>query len=121
MAHRAGHDRGMDMSEKPVPKKWDEYEFPDWIPEDVRRQLREFWNESWGRGPHEWIKSNSAHYNDHPALGIRVEAESLFGSGSTKLVGRWIPMWNNIGRVLLDDGTVMCSSTCGIRVLGEHA
>jgi hypothetical protein len=99
---------------------WGAYEFPEWVPEAVRAMIRNFWREEWGRSPRAWHEGATAKYNGHPPLGANVEAESLTNSGRPLLRGRWIPLWNNIGCVVLDDGTHKMSSTCGIRILSAE-
>jgi hypothetical protein len=98
-------------------KTWVEYEFPAWVPEKVRAMIHDFWREKWGRSPRAWHDGASASYNGHPPLGSTVDAESNTNSGLPRLHGRWVPLWNNIGIVVMDDGSHQTSSTCGIRVL----
>lgn len=98
---------------------WADYEFPEWVPDAVRDEIRRFWSEKWGRSPRSWHESARGEYNHQPPIGSVVEAQSLTQSGLPFLVGRWVPTWNNIGRVVMDDGTYKCSSTCGIRIISE--
>jgi hypothetical protein len=101
--------------------RWDEYQFPAWVPEAVCVKIRDFWREEWGRSPREWHEGATAEYNGHPPLGAVVEAESLTNSGLPLLRGRWVPLWNNIGCVVADDGSHRHSSTCGIRIIVKLA
>lgn len=91
---------------------WDEFLWPDWVPADVRNQLRDFWNERWERSPAEWKRSCSTPWNAHPPLGSVVEATGFVGKDI--YTGRWVPMWNNIARLVMDDGTVICTGTMHI-------
>jgi hypothetical protein len=100
---------------------WNEYEFPAWVPDKVRALIRDFWREQWGRSPRAWHECAIAKYNGHPPLGAQVEAQSLTNSGLPLLRGRWVPLWNNIGCVVMDDGSHKSSSTCGIRELPRAA
>lgn len=100
---------------------WDAYEFPAWVPEAVRAKIRDDWREEWGRSPRTWHESATARYNGHPPLGAIVEAESLTNNRLPLLRGRWVPLWNNIGCVVMDDGTHKVSSTCGIRIIDAAA
>jgi hypothetical protein len=96
-----------------MPPTWDKYKWPRWVPEDVRRQLREFWCESFGRSPAEWHKGTVCDpYNHQPAMGEKVTAKIICRSGR-HFTGRWVPMWNNIGRVVAR-GRVETASTGGI-------
>jgi hypothetical protein len=96
---------------------WDEYCWPEWIPEEVREQIRSFWNPEWGRGPKAWQENNVASYNRHPPLGALVTCESI--GGRKTFTGRWVPAWNNMGRVVLKDGSVEVSSTCALQVIPQ--
>lgn len=96
---------------------WDAYDFPAWVPEPVRGEIRRFWSETCGRSPRSWHANTLDKYNRQPALGAVVEAESFTHSGLPLLTGRWVPAWNNIGRVVMRDGSYKCSSTCGIRII----
>ena len=44
------------MKEITYTKHWNDFIFPQFIPEDERKQLIDFWIESWGRSPIEWQK-----------------------------------------------------------------
>ena|SRR5690606_1726239 len=81
---------------------WSEYVWPEWIPEDVRKQIEEFWCESWGRSPRMWL--DDARRQGAPVLGSRVTLQEL--GGKTQVEGRYVHCWNNIGRLVLDDGSV---------------
>lgn len=98
-----------------VANSWNDYRFPDWVPEAVCDLIRDFWRAEWGRSPKEWAKGAAASYNAHPPLGSLVDAESLTNSGLPRLRGRWVPTWNNMGCVVFDDGSYKCSSTCSIK------
>jgi hypothetical protein len=107
------------LSDARIPSTWAEFPWPAWIPEETRKEIERFWNPEAGRAPQDWLLACADRYNHHPALGARVECQSLSQSRLPLMRGRWVPAWNNIGRVVLDDGTVGMSSTCGIRLLEE--
>jgi hypothetical protein len=95
---------------------WPSFDWPDWVPEKVRQQIADFWDEKCGRSPKHWIENTvNGPYTGHPPMGTRVRCESI--GGGERFEGRWIPAWNNIGRVVLDDGTVEVSSTCALEVI----
>lgn len=101
----------------PLPMKWAEYVWPDWVPAEVREQIESFWSEQHGRSPREWEKSCREYYNGHPTLGTRVTCESDAKwwrdsrSSDVPIEGRWVPCWNNIGRLITDNGVVHVRST----------
>jgi len=96
---------------------WDEYSFPDFIPAPVQAMIRDFWRPEWGRSPRHWLEGAAAKYNGHPPIGALVDAGSITNSGLPRLRGRWVPLWNNIGCVVADDGSHKMSSTCGIQII----
>lgn len=96
---------------------WPSYLWPDWVPEKTRQEIADFWNPKWGRSPKAWIASTVGDaYAGHPPMGTRVRCKPT-GGGAINYEGRWIPAWNNMGRVLLDDGQVKVSSTCYLVVI----
>lgn len=102
-----------------TPETWDAYEFPEWIPEPLRESIRQFWCEEWGRGPRAWLESAENENNHHPPLGALVECRAI---GREELHrGRWVPAWNNLGRCVKPDGTVICAGSHGVKVLPEGA
>ncbi|HUD74043.1 MAG TPA: hypothetical protein VMQ76_03150 [Terracidiphilus sp.] len=102
-----------------MPPTWKQYKWPRWVPKDVRRQVREFWSEKFGRSPGAWHKGTVGdHYNGHPAMGEKVTAKLACEKGR-HFTGRWVPMWNNIGR-LIARGRVEVVSTIGITKRHNH-
>ena len=106
----------------PLPLRWSEYTWPDWVPVDVRKQVESFWTEEWGRSPREWEKSCREAYNYHPPMGTRVSSESdaeywkARRASTERIVGRWVPCWNNMGRVVSDSGEVHVRSVGALLV-----
>lgn len=96
--------------------EWDAYQWPEWVPVEVRKQIRQFWGpRSQDRGPDEWALNACADYNGAPCFGARVTL-GLAGSHDRETsTGRYVHCWNNIGRLVLDDGSVRCVSTCGFK------
>lgn len=95
-----------------VMARWRDYKFPAWVPVKVRNELRSFWSEKWGRSPKEWHRNTLDAYNYHPLLGTRVTCKGMWNSdGRRKFAGRWVPMWNNIGRLVRNNGEVLVMST----------
>lgn len=86
-----------------APATWAEYTWPDWVPEGVRTPIEEFWSESWGRGPRTWIRSGQE--QGAPEFGAVVTMRNGFGKDDPMATGRFVHAWNNIGRLVFDDGT----------------
>lgn len=82
---------------------WDEFAWPDWVPAEVRNQIEQFWGASSGRSPAEWEENARSPYNNAVPLGTRGAFWVMGGSGI--VLGRYVHAWNNVGRVVLDDGT----------------
>ena len=85
---------------------WDEYEWPEWVPSEVRERIQEFWGPKDNRGPQAWYQS--AVRNNAPPLGTVTKLYGSGGGGEEE--GRFVPAWNHIGRIVREDGTVACVS-----------
>lgn len=107
-----------------LPLRWSEYNWPVWVPYEVRKQIESFWSSEYGRSPREWEQSCREAYNYHPPLGTRVKCESDAEYWRDKrasvehVAGRWVPCWNNMGRVVTDDGQVHVRSVGAILANG---
>lgn len=94
-----------------LPLDWAAFKWPDWVPADIRRGIQSFWSAAHGRNPQQWHAGTVGDpYNKHLDLGTRVRAKG-FLPGDPEEIGRWVPCWNNIGRIVRDDGTYTISST----------
>lgn len=93
----------------PPRDRWDTFAWPDWVPARVRREVEGFWSEEQGRGPGAWSRDASER-RSYP-FGATVDARAGFGDhdGDRRATGRWVHAWNNIGRLVLEDGTVRCA------------
>ncbi|MGW4488407.1 DUF5131 family protein [Amycolatopsis sp. NPDC004368] len=91
-----------------APKTWAEWTWPGWVPDGIRRPVEEFWMERWGRGPHTWMRD--MHEQGAPAFGATVTLDDGFGPNPSKTSGRFVHAWNNIGRIVHDDGTFSYTS-----------
>lgn len=80
--------------------RWASFPWPEWIPLNLREQIEKFWLEPWGRGPHAWIRDMAS--QGAPAFGERA---TLYWMKGETITGRVVHTWNNMARVLLDDGT----------------
>lgn len=93
-----------------MPATWAEFEWPHWVPQAVRDQVESFWGDDNRRRPRQWAEAARGPYNHAPCLiGCRVALADL--SSDMKAVnGRYVYAWNNIGRVIRDDGSYKCVS-----------
>ncbi len=77
-----------------------DFDWPDWVPVELQESIASFWSCHGGAGP--WIEM-TVHDRCQPELGTRVSARTDAGEWTS---GRWVPAWNNMGRVVDDDGKV---------------
>lgn len=92
-------------------KKWSEFEWEKFIPLCIRAEIISFW----GAQIYSYIWNCNDSHMGHPSVGTRVVCMPVSGAGVYE--GRWIPVWYNVGRVLLDDGTWQVSSTRNLVVV----
>lgn len=91
-----------------APVSWDLVVWPEWVPVEVRTQIAAFWG-CFGRRPRDYVEQHRTNYANAPCFGERVRLRRLFDGF---VEGRYVHAWNNIGRVVRDDGVVECVSTC---------
>ncbi len=96
------------MDPASAPKTWAEWTWPAWVPTGIREPVEKFWMERWGRGPHAWMRN--MHEQGAPAFGATVTLDDGFGPNASKITGRYVHAWNNIGRIVHDDGTFSYTS-----------
>jgi hypothetical protein len=82
-------------------KTWAEYSWPEWVPARERKLVEDFWSDKYQRGPQEYHRD--LRIQRAPIFGAHVTLTVLFGDGP--VTGRFVHRWNNIGAVVLDDGT----------------
>lgn len=80
---------------------WDDFAWPAWVPQKVRGEIESFWRAEYGRGPDSWMAGAIA--NGQPPMGSQGSFRTI-RSGEPTVEGRFVPAWNNIGRVVGDDG-----------------
>jgi hypothetical protein len=91
-----------------APGTWAEWAWPDWVPPKVREQVEAFWADGYGCGPRAWLHDISD--RGVPPFGAVVTLGNGFGVNPPPATGRYVHAWNNIGRLVLDDGSVVCTS-----------
>lgn len=91
-----------------APRTWAEWTWPEWVPAEVRAQIQGFWSEDWGRGPQAWIRS--MHEQGAPAFGSTATLPDGFATNAPRTTGRFVFAWNNIGRLVRDDGSFAYTS-----------
>ena len=91
-----------------APRTWAEWSWPDWVPTPVREAIEDFWGPRAARTPQEWIRD--MHQQGAPAFGSTVWLPDGFGSNAPLIKGRFVHAWNNIGRLIREDGTFAYTS-----------
>jgi hypothetical protein len=76
--------------------------WPEWVPEELCKSIENFWCHALGRGPAQWRES--ARQSGAPELGEIATLRTL-RSWSTFATGKYVHAWNNIGRIVHDDGS----------------
>ena len=76
--------------------------WPEWVPEKVQREVENFWRKDLGRSSTQWLES--ARKNGAPEFGDITYLRTL-GDWNKFATGRYVHAWNNIGRVVHDDGS----------------
>lgn len=89
------------------PACWSMFDWPGWVPEAVRRQVEEFWDDGVGRGPQEWI--NGSVEQGAPPFALTVTLPGL-GTPPYRETGRYVHLCNNVGRIVRADGSWACVS-----------
>ena len=92
-----------------------DYQFEKWIPYEVRKQIKEFWG-CFGRTHKEWLKNAETNKCGLPSYGehvIVLKEEIILGHTLYKKnEGRFIFAWNNMGRLIDDEGNIFYVSSC---------
>jgi len=91
------------LNERIANQTWNNFHWPEWVPEKIKKEIEEFHSDAWGRGPASWMEG--AERNKSPLLGDRVRVHDFQGN---LVIGRFIYAWNNVGRLLSDDGQIEC-------------
>ncbi|RKN61901.1 phage Gp37/Gp68 family protein [Streptomyces klenkii] len=91
-----------------APRTWAEWTWPDWVPQQVREEIESFWGPASHRTPADWIRS--MHEQGAPAFGSVVRLRDGFGSDAPMTTGRFVHAWNNIARLVREDGTFAYTS-----------
>lgn len=92
-----------------APATWDDVNWPEWVPQSVRDEIARFWGEPSSRTPREYAQQHVTNYADAPPFGSRVfvtPRQAPYRTGLAPYEGRYVHAWNNIGRVVMDDGVV---------------
>lgn len=97
-----------------LPLHWNEFAWPDWVPVYVRTSIEGFWSESMGRSPKKWGEDAIRNGAPDPEKIVEIEGHK----------GRYIHCWNNMGRIIKDDGTATVVALppyrCDVPVLGAR-
>jgi hypothetical protein len=102
------------LAPQEAPETWADFPWPEWIPANQREQIEKFWNVEWGRGPRAWFRDHEVQCM--PFTGERITTEDIFSRARDEegrrpsVTGRYIHSWNNMGRIVLDDGRTLTIS-----------
>jgi len=77
------------------------WEWPEWVPVKVRTQIESFY--VYHGGAEGWRRR--AQENGAPEFGAVVTLGDGFGTNPQPVTGRFVFAWNNIARLIMDDGT----------------
>lgn len=110
------------------------YKFEEWVPAQVREQIISFWG-IFGRSHKDWLKNGTDNEREmcshkpcagfgNPPNGATVfyiirdyKASNALGRDVFKKIkGKYIHAWNNIGRLVEDDGETHVVSSCDMWV-----
>ena len=90
---------------------WSSFQWEEWIPASLRKLIEDFWSESYGRGPWSWLRDHAI--QQVPRTGARGTFAAEHSSWLTTnkmatrgVTGRYVHLWNNIGRVVTDAGEI---------------
>lgn len=106
---------GIHQGENLYPKRWPDFAWPEWVPAKVRQEIESFWSwETYNRTPRQWA-DNAVQNCGGIALGSLVGVDNVTWKGSKTVrpyndyrsyrTGRFVHVWNNMCRVVYDDGT----------------
>lgn len=110
------------------PKTWSEFQWPEWVPEKLRKEIEGFWSKGCGQGPQEW-ESNAVQNEGGIEIGSWVGLD--YKTYNSPIVrppldprcsthGRFVFAWNNMCRVVFDDGTYEYASFGGRYYLSKY-
>lgn len=88
-----------------APETWEEYIWPDWVPDIVRNSIENFWSQA-GRKPKDWAEN--AINNDSPPFGMEMVYKD--SHDDAPVYGKWVFAWNNMGRLVGEHGEVFYPS-----------
>jgi hypothetical protein len=84
----------------PESNNWADFNWPSWVPTELRRQIATFWAEDVGRGPAAWLED--AQRNASPPFGSLYTGEAF--SPRRHVTGRFVHAWSNMARLVVLDG-----------------
>ncbi|MAY48822.1 MAG: hypothetical protein CMH38_03505 [Microbacterium sp.] len=84
----------------------DEWGWCTWVPQGVRDQVEDFWRHHGGEAG--WRADMLR--QGAPKYGAVVTMDDGFGSNPAQVTGMYVHAWNNIGRIVMPDGTFRYTS-----------
>lgn len=118
------------QGENQYPERWADFTWPEWVPAKVRLEIESFWSwEAYKRTPREWA-ANAVQNEGGIELGslVGVDNTTYLGGKEVRPVndyrayrtGRFVHAWNNMCRVVYDDGTFDYASYNGRFFLSKY-
>ena len=119
------------QGENQYPERWADFAWPEWVPAKVRMEIESFWSwENYKRTPREWA-ANAVQNGGGIAIGSLVGVDNVTYPGSKEVrpfndyrayrTGRFVHAWNNMCRVVYEDGTFDYASYTGRCLLSKYS
>ncbi len=91
-----------------APKTWAGWTWLGWVPAGVRNEAGRFWAGNYGRGPRAWLRGMQVQHA--PDFGTTVTLGAGFAVNPPPAPGCHVHAWNDIGRLVIADGSAVCTS-----------
>lgn len=94
-----------------------DYEFPSFVDEITKDSIRNFWG-CFGRTHKDWLENSQQHEREYCFHGLhgfgnpKMGEQVLYARNGIIIKGKYIHTWNNIGRVIDEDGRSHMVSSC---------
>lgn len=91
------------------------YKFPGWVNEQLREQIKDFWGWA-GRTYKDWLSNPKQYIKEGrlPVQGSNVAfyLEDYKTDKYSRITGKYLHAWNNMGRLVLKDKSYKVVSSC---------
>lgn len=89
-----------------APQTWAEVTWPAWVPGELRAEIERFWGADARRGPQDYEAGIENQMDCGAALPQFGQVATLNVMKGEMRTGRYVHAWNNMGRVVAEDGSV---------------